>query len=141
MKALRYLALVALLALAVPVTVQAGYYGSYYGYGYQPYYSSWYSYGGYSGSYYSYYYYRPYSYNYCYYTPGYCYYYNPYSGAYWGRYDYKAKGYSLLSKEHRLANLADIKEEWFPTPGAMPQVPESGDNGPQMAPPPAPPQK
>jgi hypothetical protein len=137
MKALRCLALVALLSLVVPVTVEAGFGG----YGFQPYYGGWNSYGGYGGSYYCCYYYRPYCYNYCCYNSGYCYYYNPYTCSYWGRYDYKAKGYSLLSKEHRKANLADIKEEWFPTPGAMPPVPESGDNGPQMAVPPAPPQK
>jgi hypothetical protein len=36
--------------------------------------------------------------------------------------------YSLLAEEHRKGTLAEIKEEHFPKPGAMPTVPEAKDN-------------
>jgi hypothetical protein len=35
--------------------------------------------------------------------------------------------YSLLAEEHRKGTLNEIKEEHFPKPGPMPQVPESKD--------------
>ena len=89
--------------------------------------------------YYRTYYYKPYAsydgyqYHYCIYsnsTPNYVYYYNPVSQTYWGRFDVNGKPgaqYSILKDEDRKSSLKDIPESAFPTPGAMPAIPESKD--------------
>lgn len=89
---------------------------------------------------YCYYHYRPtptypsYKYHICICYPSqprYVYYYNPHSMVYWGRFDTQGKDgkqYSLLAMKDRKANLDDIPESAFPTPAAMPRVPEASDD-------------
>jgi hypothetical protein len=124
------MALAGLLLLTAASASEAGGYG-------RQYYSGW-SPTSY-GYYYRTYYYKPYptypTYNYHYvvYYPSqpYYYYYNPHRRVYWGRSPVKHDGkgvYSLLAEEHRKGTLAEIKEEHFPKPGAMPTVPEAKDN-------------
>lgn len=132
MKATKKLALAGLLLLLVAVPSWAKNYGP------RQYYTGW-SNSSY-GYYYRTYYYKPaptytsYSYHYVVYYPSrptYYYYYNPYKQAYWGRSPVKNNGkdvYSMLAEEHRKGSLAEIKEEHFPKPGAMPKLPESTDN-------------
>jgi len=69
--------------------------------------------------------------------PRYIYYYNPARGSrkYWGRYDLQARGYSLLADKDKKGTLADIANEAFPKPAAMPPIPGSKD-GTRMAVPP-----
>ncbi|MDA7979098.1 MAG: hypothetical protein MPJ50_10065 [Pirellulales bacterium] len=97
------------------------------------------------GYYYRNYYYKPYAsyptykYHYCIYYPSrprYVYYYNPVRRRYWGRYDIEAKGYSLLAEKDQAEKLSDISEDAFPTPGDMPAIPESTDEGAQIDVPP-----
>ncbi|QDV69318.1 hypothetical protein Poly24_30330 [Rosistilla carotiformis] len=129
-----------LIALAVGMMITAG--GSEadadYGYGQRQYYSSW-SYQPTQSYSYTRYYYRPtvtsnsYSYHYCISYPSqprYVYYYNPTSQVYWGRYDLEGKKgaeYSLLAEADRKKDLKAIPESAFPTPGAMPAIPDSKD--------------
>ncbi|QDU40818.1 hypothetical protein Mal4_51800 [Maioricimonas rarisocia] len=137
MSTLRLLSLMAVLAVPVIMTstesteAEAGY-------GYRQYYSSWNYYPSYRYYYRTYYYkpYRRYSgyrYHYCIHYPSrprYVYYYNPHSRRYWGRFDLQGKDgahYSLLKKEDQRENLADIPEDAFPAPAAMPQIPEAED--------------
>jgi hypothetical protein len=139
MKALKLISLAGVLLLSAAASRAAAY-------GPRQYYTSW-SPTNY-GYYYRTYYYRPYptyttySYHYVIYypsQPSYYYYYNPYRRVYWGRSPVKNDGkavYSLLSEEHRKGTLNEIKEENFPKPGPMPQVPESSD-GTRMTLPPA----
>lgn len=98
------------------------------------------------GYYYCNYYYKPYpsynsyNYHYCIYYPSrprYVYYYNPVRKVYWGRYDIEAKGYSQLAEKDQAAQLSDIAEDAFPTPAAMPAIPESTDAGASIDAPPA----
>ena len=50
------------------------------------------------------------------------YYYDLVGRRYVGRYDMRTDKYSVLSPEHRLRNLNDIKEEWFPPRDEMPAI-------------------
>jgi hypothetical protein len=62
--------------------------------------------------------------------PRFLYFYNPYTKQYWGRCPSKGTGkaaYSLLAEKDRRSKLDDIPEAAFPTPGEMPQLPESKD--------------
>lgn len=90
------------------------------------------------GYYYRNYNYKPYAtysgykHHYCIYyprRPRYIYYYNPVRRVYWGRYDIEAKGYSLLAEADQKEKLNDIPEDAFPTPGDMPAIPESENDG------------
>ena len=77
--------------------------------------------------------YSSYNYHYVVYYPNrpYYYYYNPYRRVYWGRSPVQNDGkavYSLLAEAHRKGTLNEIKEEHFPKPGPMPQVPEAKDD-------------
>jgi hypothetical protein len=105
-------------------------------YRYRQYYGSW-SYNPIQTYYYRPYYYLPYStattysYHYvvCYPSqPRYYYYYNPVRNYYWGRYDLKEKGYSLLAEKDRKKKLEDIREDAFPKPGKMPNIPDAKDD-------------
>lgn len=96
--------------------------------------------------YYRPYYYKPtptyvgYTYHYCIHRPAYpryVYYYNPHRQVYWGRFDMEGKDgaqYSLLEEKDRKGSLTDIPETAFPTPGAMPVIPDAAD-GVQIEPP------
>ena len=131
MKAVKSLALAAVVLASVAASSQAG------GYGPRQYYTGW-SYSN-TGYYYRTYYYKPYptytSYHYHYvvYYPSqpYYYYYNPYRQVYWGRSPIENNGkevYSLLAEEHRKGTLGQIKEGHFPKAGPMPKVPEATDD-------------
>ena len=103
------------------------------------YYSNW-TYQPANTYYYSTYYYQPYqnyngyNYHYCIHYPSqprYVYYYNPHRNVYWGRFDLEGKDgnvYSILKEEDRKEKLADIPEDKFPKPAAMPVIPDSTDN-------------
>jgi hypothetical protein len=131
MNALKTLGLTGLLLLAVSAPTHAAPYGP------RQYYTGWSSTS--YGYYYRTYYYKPYptypTYNYHYvvYYPSrpYYYYYNPVRRVYWGRVPVDNDGkaaYSLLAEKDRKGSLAEIKEERFPKPGGMPDVPEAKDD-------------
>ena len=129
MNAMKSFGLTTVLLLAAATAAEAGYGRQYY--------SGWnYTNNGY---YYRTYYYKPYdsypTYNYHYvvYYPSqpYYYYYNPVRRVYWGRVPVENDGkavYSLLAEKDRKGSLAEIKEDKFPKPGAMPGVPEAKDD-------------
>lgn len=59
--------------------------------------------------------------------PKHLYYYNPYSKKYWGRFDMEKNGYSKLAPEDQNEKLTEIKDEKFPAPTDMPNIPDSTD--------------
>jgi hypothetical protein len=131
MNATKTWGLTGLLLLATAAAVPAGSYGP------RQYYTGWSSTS--YGYYYRTYYYKPYptyptyGYHYVVYYPSrpYYYYYNPVRRVYWGRVPVDNDGkaaYSLLAEKDRKGTLAEIKEEQFPKPGAMPSVPEAKDD-------------
>ena len=131
MNAMKTVGLTGLLLLTVTAASQASVYGP------RQYYTGWSSTS--YGYYYRTYYYKPYAeystynYNYVVYYPSrpYYYYYNPVRRVYWGRVPVDNDGkaaYSLLAEKDRKRTLAEIKEDRFPKPGAMPGVPEANDD-------------
>jgi hypothetical protein len=136
MKMLKYLGIVAAIAMVAGVGASArGHY-----YTYRQYYSGWYQYPKYN-YYYRYYYYKPtpqyygYKYHYTLYyptRPKYYYYYNHYNKVYYGRcpLDYQKEGkplYSWLAKQDQGPDLNAIPEEKFPVPDGQttPPIPET----------------
>lgn len=140
MRALKYVVLAAGLAVtaATPSKSEANFGG-------RQYYSNWHYHSG-NGYHYRTYYYKPtptyhtYKHHYVVYQPKYprhVYYYNPYKKAYWGRcpttyhdpgYNYNPNhAYSLLKEDDRKPTLAEIPDNKFPPPAAMPPIPDSTD--------------
>jgi hypothetical protein len=140
MKLLPLLSLAGLLAAASASRVPAGEYA------YRQYYSGWTKHSQYN-YYYRTYYYKPsadyvgYKHHYVIYHPHYpkhVYFYNPYRKVYWGRCPTQTNGkaqYSLLPEKARKGTIQDIPESAFPTPGAMPAIPDSTDGAKMDLPP------
>ena len=62
--------------------------------------------------------------------PSHHYFYNPYKKQYWGRCEvyHGGKGeYSHLAPEYRKSSISEIPENAFPTPGKLPNIPDSSD--------------
>jgi hypothetical protein len=92
--------------------------------------------------YYCYYYYKPTAtdktYSYCYgiYYPSRgkrVYMFNPHTKKYWGYWE--GDKYSLLPPDKQKASIDDIPAEDFPKPGKAPNIPDTKDEIPMLAPP------